>query len=102
MIQARDAIRARHYSLRTEQAYLDPLVTAHDCWLLPGECDQTASAAYQALFSENLTPTDIDSIRHSVRTGLPIGNLRFRREIEAALSIRMGHGKRRRPGKSRE
>jgi putative transposase len=23
----------------------DPLVTAHDCWLLPGECDHTRSEA---------------------------------------------------------
>jgi putative transposase len=44
----------------------DPLVTPHDCWLLLGECDHTRSEAYQALFSENLKPADIDCIRHSV------------------------------------
>ena len=80
----------------------DPLVTPHDSWLLLGECDHTRSEAYQALFSENLKPNDIDCIRHSVNTGLPTGNQRFRRKIEQALSIKPGHGKRGRPRKARE
>jgi putative transposase len=34
------------------------------------------------------------------RTGPPTGNDRFRRQIEQALSIKLGHGKRGRPEKS--
>jgi len=35
-----------------------------------------------------------------LNTGLPTGNHRFRREIESALAIRLGHGKRGRPRKA--
>ena len=45
-------------------------------------------------YSKILNQPDIDYIRQSVNTGLPRGNDRFRRTIEAALSIKLGRGKR--------
>jgi len=78
----------------------DTLITPHDCWLLLGESDEERVAAYRDLFNEKLNQSDIDSIRQSVGTGLPTGNDRFRREIEQALSIKLGHGKRGRPSKT--
>ncbi len=75
-------------------------VTPHDCWLLLGEDDATRMAAYRALFREGLDQSDIQRIRDSLNTGLPTGNDRFRREIEKALSVRLGQGKRGRPMKT--
>ncbi|MGB5538663.1 MAG: transposase [Gammaproteobacteria bacterium] len=75
-------------------------VTPHDCWLLLGENDYARRAAYSALFSERLDQSDIERIRDSINTGMPTGNDRFRHEIEKALSIRLGQGKRGRPKKT--
>jgi putative transposase len=78
------------------------LIIPHDCWLLLGNNDEARMAAYRTLFNERLDLPDIDCIRQSVDTGLPTRNDRFRREIEQALSIRLGHGKRGRPSKSKD
>jgi putative transposase len=75
-------------------------VTPHDCWLLLGEDDATRRAAYRALVRDTLDRLDIERIRHSINTGLPTGSDRFRREIEKALAIRLGQGKRGRPKKT--
>ena len=77
----------------------DAMITPHDCWLNLGKDDQARRAAYRALFNERMTRSDVDSIRQSINTGLPTGNDRFRREIEQALSVKMGHGTRGRPRK---
>ena len=80
----------------------DTGITPHDCWLLPGEDDTARRAAYRALFRNTLNQWDIERIRHSLNTGLPTGNDRFRREIENVLSIKLGQGKRGRPRKNKE
>ena len=80
----------------------DALITPHDCWLNLGKDDQARRAAYRALFNERMTSSDIDSIRQSINTGLPTGNDRFRREIEQALSVKLGQGKRGRPRKPKD
>ena len=79
----------------------DTGITPHDCWQLPGEEDPARREAYRALFRNNLDQLDIERIRHSITTGLPTGNNRFRREIENALSIKPGQWKRGRPGKNK-
>ena len=61
-----------------------------------------ALTPFYGLFWENLEQMDIEHIRHCINTGLPTGNDRFRREIEKALSIRLGQGKRGMPGKINE
>jgi len=48
------------------------------------------------------TPPYIARIRHSMNTGLPTGNKRFRREIESALSARPGTGQCGRPGNNKD
>ena len=73
------------------------MITPHDCWLLLGEDDNARRAVYRDLFREKLDLQDIAHIRESICSGLPTGNDRFRREIEQALSIRLGQGKRGRP-----
>jgi putative transposase len=75
------------------------LITPHDCWLALGGNDRERALAYRALVDLRMAQDDLDHIRHSLKTGLPTGNDRFRREIESALAIRLGHGKRGRPRK---
>ena len=75
-------------------------ITPHDCWLLQDEDDSARREAYRGLFQVGLDQMDLEHIRHSINTGLPTGNDRFRREIEQALSIRLGQGKRGRPSKN--
>jgi putative transposase len=81
---------------------LDRSITPHDYWLLLGKDNAARRTAYSALFRDTLDQQDIECIRHSINTGLPTGNDRFRREIEKALSIRLGQGKRGRPRKTKE
>lgn len=78
------------------------MITPHDCWLLLGEDDTARRDAYRDLFREKLEHQDIAHIRESIWTGLPTGNDLFRREIEKALSIKLGHGKRGRPKRTRD
>jgi putative transposase len=80
----------------------DTPISPHDCWLLLGEDDAARRESYRRLFRETLEQLDIEHIRHCINTGLPTGNDRFRREIEKALSIRLGQGKRGRPRKVEE
>lgn len=77
----------------------DPIIAPHDCWILLGEDDETRTAAYRALFKDKLDPQDIEYIHQSINTGLPTGSDKFRREIEQALSVKLGQGKRGRPRK---
>ena len=79
---------------------LDSACRVHDCWLLLGEDDTVRRATYSGLFRETLDQLDVEHIRHSINTGLPTGNDSFKREIEKALSIRLGQGKRGRPKKA--
>jgi hypothetical protein len=67
---------------------------------LLGEDDAVRREAYRALFRESLNLADIERIRHSINTGLLTGKDRFRCEIEKALSVRLGQGKRGRPKKT--
>jgi putative transposase len=76
------------------------LITPHDCWLALGENNTQRALVYLALVNQRMAQDDLDHIRNSLNTGLPTGNHRFRREIESALAIRLGHGKRGRPRKA--
>ena len=75
------------------------LLTPHESWLTLGGDGKSRLLNYQRLFEEVLEPSQIDEIRYGLRKGLPTGNSRFKRQIEEALSIKLGTGKRGRPKK---
>jgi putative transposase len=77
----------------------DSLITPHDCWLTLGGNDDERTAAYRELVNERMTQSDLDHIRNCIDTGLPTGNDRFRNEIEHALAVKLGTGRRGRPRK---
>ena len=76
------------------------LITPHECWLALGANDISRRSAYLTLFEEGLEQQQIEDIRYGLHKGLPTGHDRFKRQIEAALSIKLGTGKRGRPGKT--
>jgi putative transposase len=75
------------------------LINPHDTWLALGKDDSSRRRAYLSLFEQDIGQREIDEIRFGVRKGLPTGNDRFKQEIEEALSIKLGSGKRGRPAK---
>jgi putative transposase len=75
------------------------LITTHECLLSLGATEDACRTAYRGLFEHNLEEEWLTEIRDSVRKGLPTGNDRFKRQIEAALSVKLGSGKRGRPAK---
>ncbi len=75
------------------------LLTPHESWLTLGSDSKSRLLNYQRLFEEALEQSQIDKIRYGLRKGLPTGNNRFKRQVEEALSIKLGTGKRGRPKK---
>lgn len=73
------------------------LITPHECWLSLGASDNARRSAYQGLFKQDLEQKQLEDIRYGVRKGLPTGNDGFRRQVEAALSVKLSNGKRGRP-----
>lgn len=80
----------------------DDLISPHACWLALGETDCERRHAYLGLFEQALSQQSIEDIRYGVRKGLPTGSVKFKKQIEAALSIKLGDDKRGRPAKNNE
>ncbi len=56
--------------------------------------------AYRELFRQALDPALVDDVRATVQTGTPLGNDRFREQIELTLKCRVGYPRRGRPVKT--
>jgi hypothetical protein len=54
------------------------------------------------LFNDELGVRHLDEIRYAVRKGLPTGFSQFKKQVEPALNIGVGGGKRGRPLKQRQ
>lgn len=78
------------------------LLTPHESWLCLGSDNNSRLLNYQYLFQKPLEQHQIDEIRYGLRKGLPTGNNKFKRQIEEALSIKLGSGKQGRPKKFNE
>jgi putative transposase len=55
--------------------------------------------AYRELFLYVLGPEQVHDIRATVQTGTPLGNDRFRGQIENALNCQVGQARRGRPSR---
>jgi len=53
--------------------------------------------SYRQLFKASLDQQTITSLRQCLQTGTPLGNDRFREQIEATLQVKVGQSKRGRP-----
>ena len=75
----------------------DPLVSEHEIYSALGSDGAQRRSAYLSLFPDQLVAQEIGSIRRALNYSIPLGNDRFRRQIEASLGRRTGQAHRGRP-----
>ena len=64
----------------------DDLLTRHALYMALGSSDYERQFTYRELFRNALDPEQLHDIRATAQTGTPLGNDRFRQEIETALN----------------
>ncbi len=62
-----------------------------------GQQQAARQYAYRELFWHLLEPEQVHDIRTTVQTGTPLGNDRFREQIEQTLGCKVGQARRGRP-----
>lgn len=77
----------------------DKIVTPHERYKGLARKASERLHVYRELFSQSLDPAQVHDIRTTVQTGTPLGNDRFRAQIEQALSCKVGQARRGRPSK---
>jgi putative transposase len=77
----------------------DNIVTPHACYLAIAASEHERRYAYRELFRQSLEPEQVHDIRATVQTGTPLGNDRFKEEIEQILNCKVGQAKQGRPKK---
>jgi len=80
----------------------DGLITEHPQYNDLGMTPTARQSTYRELFASELEHADTEAIRRCLQTGTPLGNVRFRDEIEHALGRKVGWAKPGRPRKSHE
>ena len=75
----------------------DELITRHAQYEALGADEKARCEAYRALFGLALDEDLLARIRAAWQTGTPLGNDRFRAQIEQALGRKVGHDRRGRP-----
>lgn len=77
----------------------DALLTQHTLCRALGVDASERQRNYRELFRSALGPEQVHDIRMSVQTGTPLGNERFKQQIERRLRQRVGQARRGRPKK---
>jgi putative transposase len=72
-------------------------LTPHPLYQALGRNAQERGYAYRELFRGALVLDQIHAIRSTVQTGTPLGNDRFKQQIEQTLQCRVGQARRGRP-----
>ena len=75
------------------------LITPHGEYQQLGRDDQERVKNYRLLFDETFTNADLDLLRGHTQSGTPLGNAKFRQEIDAALAVKTGQPFRGRPSR---
>jgi putative transposase len=75
----------------------DDLVSPHALYLALGEDASTRQLRYRELFANHLSREMVHEIRTALIFSMPLGNDRFRQQIERALGRSIGQAKRGRP-----
>lgn len=73
------------------------LVTPHPVYLGISPEKEKRTEHYRALFSAHMPREDIHKIREAAEFSMPLGNSRFKAEIEEMLQRKIGVAKRGRP-----
>jgi len=88
-----------HHNVSGEK---NPIITQHDLYRRLGMAEEERRSRYRALFINSLTKEDIHTIRSAARFSMPVGDSRFKIQIERALGCSIGHAKRGRPSGKRK
>jgi putative transposase len=75
------------------------MLTPHALYLALGRDPEARSYAYRELFRHALDPDQVHTIRATVQTGTPLGNDRFKQQIEQTVQRKVGQPRRGRPEK---
>ena len=78
---------------------LRPWLAEHVAYTALGGTPESRVSGYQHLFSSPLSELAVNELRACLQTGTPLGDSRFRSEIEQALSVKVGSTRRGRPQK---
>jgi putative transposase len=78
------------------------LLTPHEIYRALGATARERQTAYRDLVAAQLNPDALREVRSCLQTGTPLGNDRFRDQIEQTLGVRVGYNKRGRPKKPAE
>jgi len=78
----------------------DSLLTGHPLYLALGADAGTRQARCRAFFDVYLADNLLTEVRNCLNTGTPLGNDRFRSQIEAVLKMNVGQSRRGRPCKA--
>jgi len=78
----------------------NPLLSPHPLYVALGSGAPERQHAYRNLFANDLEPETLRDLRSCLQTGTPLGNDRFRREIERSLGVKVGYNARGRPKKA--
>jgi putative transposase len=73
-------------------------IEPHPLYMALGSDRKTRTAAYRELFIGQLDKDEINAIRKAATFSMPLGDNRFKAQVEAALSRQVGYAKRGRPG----
>ena len=81
----------------------NPLITQHELYRSLGVTEEERRSRYRTLVETSLAKEDIHTIRSAARFSMPVGDSRFKAQIERVLGCSIGQAKRGRPfGKRRE
>lgn len=80
----------------------DQLVVPHERYHGLGGTPTDRQTRYRELFRDALESKQLHDIRATVQTGTPLGNDRFRQQIEQTLGCKVGQSRRGRPGREQE
>ena len=78
----------------------DKRITRHDLYDALGQTAESRQYTYRELFTNALDKDIVQAIRVSAQFSMPMGNSRFKAEIEQALKRKLGYAKRGRLVKS--
>lgn len=78
------------------------LICDHELYERLGLDPETRQFAYRELFRHHLSDNDIHAIRESLACNYPLGNDRFREQVESALGRKVGEKRRGRPKREHE
>lgn len=75
------------------------IITSHPDYSALGHDTTERTRAYRELFRHAMESEQVHDIRATVKTGTPLGNDRFRDEVEKALKCNVGQACRCNPGR---